>query len=58
MVTEKPEVDSFTRFVVANEARLHHALMRSGRQARHRDHVHEYRMISRSSATSTAAPNQ
>ena len=27
MVTEKPEVDSFTRFVVANEAKLRHALI-------------------------------
>jgi DNA-directed RNA polymerase specialized sigma24 family protein len=27
MVTEKAEVDSFTRFVVANEARLRHALI-------------------------------
>ncbi len=27
MVTEKPGVDSFTQFVVANEARLRHALI-------------------------------
>jgi DNA-directed RNA polymerase specialized sigma24 family protein len=27
MVTEKPEVDSFTRFVVANESKLRHALI-------------------------------
>jgi hypothetical protein len=27
MVTEKPEIDSFTRFVVANESKLGHILI-------------------------------
>lgn len=44
MLTEKPDVDSFTQFVFANEARLRHALITTrsggvGREVAHQRNV-------------------
>jgi hypothetical protein len=48
MLTEKPEVDSFTQFVVANEARLRHALIatRSGGVSREMAHQRNFEIAS------------